>query len=182
MAITSDAETRAEFMRIEEIRMNVDRYLAEHGTIFQNIAAPAAPAAETADGLPLELEQASLAPINPSFPPEAVLGDGLYVFEATGRPEMVFSIAGGASVGLSRVLVTAPTDAGYGFPRDVRVEFTPFPDARRWFDFGTFQMAADGVLDTGTIQPRSALLIRLTVQTIWGESPVAVGRVAAFGG
>ena len=182
MAITSDAENRAEFMRIEEIQMNVDRYLSEHGTIFQTAVAPAAPAAETADGLPLELDRASLAPINPSFPPEAVLGDGLYVFEAVGRPEMVFRIAGESGVGLSRLLVTAPTDAGYGFPRDVKIEFTPFPDGRRWFAFGTFRMAADGVLDTGTIQPRSARLIRLTVQTIWGESPVAVGRVAAFGG
>ncbi len=181
MAITSDAEDRAEFMRIEEIAMNVNRYLSEHGTVFQTTPAPSVPGSEASDGLPLELERANLPPVNPSFPPEAVLGDGLYVFEAAGRPEMVFRIATESSAGLSRVMVTAPTDAGYGFPRDVKVEFTPFPDARRWFDFGTFRMAADGVLDTGSIQPRSARMIRLTVQNVWGESPVAVDRVAAFG-
>ena len=85
---------------------------------------------------------ASLAPTNPAFPAENVLTDGLYAFDATGRPEMVFRIDGDAAAGLSRILITAPIDAGYGYPRDVKVEFTPFTDARRWFHFGTFQLAA----------------------------------------
>lgn len=181
MAIRSSAQTRAEFMRIEEIAMNLRRYLSEHGTSFGAIdAAAVEPAAE--GGLTLRLDSASIAPVNPAFPAENVLGEGLYVFEAVGRPELMFSIAAESGVGLSRVRVTAPTDAGYGFPRDVKIEFTPFPDARRWFDFGTFRMAPDGVLDTGAIQPRSARLIRLTVLNVWGESPVAIGSVTALGG
>ncbi|MDJ1007374.1 MAG: hypothetical protein QNJ13_06060 [Paracoccaceae bacterium] len=181
MAIRSDDDSRAEFMRIEEIAMNVERYLSEHGTVFQTSPAPALPAPGT-DGLPLLLDTSSLPPVNPAFPAEAVLGQGLFVFEASRPLELTFRIVAEASVGLSRLLVTAPTDAGYGFPRDIKVEFSPFADGSRWFGFGTFQMAADGVLDTGAIQPRNARAIRLTVLNVWGENPVAIGAVAAFGG
>lgn len=181
MAITSDGETRADFMRIEEIAMNVERYLSEHGTTFAATAEPALPNTMTAaEALPLLLERASTAPTNPAFAAENILGDGLYVFEAVGRPEIVLRIGSDEAVGLSRVLLTAPTDAGFGFPRDVKIEFSPFPDGRRWFDFGTFQVAADGVLDTGSLQPRNARMVRIFVRSGWGSSPLAIGSVALF--
>lgn len=182
MAITSDADDRATFMRIEEIALNVQRYISEHGTAFRTTTAPAIPSTETADRLTLRLESASNAPINPAFPAEAVLGDGQYVFEARGRPTLVLAIDGDTGVGLSRLVFNASKDAGYGMPRDIKIEFSPFPDARRWFNFGTFQMGPDGVLDTGEVQPRSARMIRITVRNVWGQSPVVLDSVAAFGG
>lgn len=185
MAITSTGTERATFMRAEEIHMHLGRYLAEQGGAY--VAPPAQPVqqAETntilQGAVALHLEGASMPPTNPSFAPENLLEDGLFVFDQTRTMRMTFRMAEGglSTVRQVQVVAAAAADSEYATPKTILVQYSldsEGPSFREWI---RGQMAPDGVFDTGLMSPRNMRRMAITILDTWSDGTVAIDQVVA---
>ncbi|WOI57478.1 hypothetical protein [Palleronia sp. LCG004] len=181
MAITSDDPTRAQFMRSEEIRMNVSRYLGEQATAFARATAPSADADRP--GLSMRLVSSSVPPDNPRHAPENMIGDGTFVFAPARDMMFEFALDAGALVRVGRLRVTSPVGEGYSLPKSVLLRYAVDSEGTRFRDWKRLEMGLDGVLDTGpasTTIPMTRL--RMHVFDAWSPGLIAISSVTAEGG
>lgn len=181
MAVTSDGDRRATFIRSGEIRINVARWLQEHGRPFS--------ARETADrltefddtDLPLRFETASSPPVEPGYVGENLTqADGIYVTQPEGGISLLFRLGDGAdAVPLSQVIIEAPPGAGFAVPRDLMIEFSARDDGQSMRIFDRGQMGLEGEFVSDRRAPRNARWLRIRILSAWDPGPVAIGRVRA---
>lgn len=175
MVITTSDGREGQFIRIEEIYLNVARWVnrsVRFGTPAPALAAPAA-----GEGMRIVLQSVSQPPISSEHVPENMLSEGAYIF-AAGRNQIIFRLPGATPTALSRIEMRSDPDAGYALPRQIRVEVSTAADhGSGWRNFATADMAPDGVL----LVNRSAQLarwVRLTVESAQDLGPVGIARVS----
>ena len=182
MAITSNDNRRATFMRSEEIHLNLSRYLAQSGgaLAIQQPNVSDSESAESIDTLPLALVSSSVPSVSPSLAPENMLGDGLFVFEPT--PHMVFDFRfeSDEAQPMSRLRIVSPSDDGYALPKNILVQVSAEAQGGGFRTLMRGQASLDGALDTGDIAPRFVRRIRIVIIDAWSDGAVAIDRVVAY--
>ena len=178
MAIQSDDPERAVFMRVEEIALNLGRFLQEQGTAFAQESRSEVVPAE-AGGIPLRLVSASAPPVAPQFGPENTLGEGLYVFAPQRLTELLYKVDGDQAVAMSQVRLSAPMKGGYALPRRVLVMTSANPDQGRFLQWTGGEVAADGLYDTGPMGQRNVLWLKIRILDARSDGPLAVAEVSA---
>lgn len=174
MALTKRGARQVRFMRIEEVALNIGRWLSEGGR------APFRPGPEAAEGegLPLVLADAQTPSIDSETMAENLLGPGAYVFQPHGPVEIVLDIRGEEAMTIRRILMTSDSSAGYALPRDVAVEVTSSAaPPYKWRIFWLGEMTDGGLLDTGERGTTLARRVRLTIRSAWGQGPVGIESV-----
>lgn len=182
MAITSDHPRRASFMRVEEIHLNVGRYLSQSGgSRFTQSASSETASSVLADGaLSLALISASMPSVSPTQAPENMLGDGLFVFAPTQRMILDFRFDPDTSTALSRLRLTSPNDGRYAVPKNVLIQVSIDSQGGSFRTYQRRQVGPDGILDTGDLAPRFVRRLRIIVLDTWGDGPVAIDRVIVW--
>jgi len=180
MAITSDDNSRATFMRAEEIHMNLGRYLGEQGAAFGvREPQPAFNATAQPGTIPLRLVRTSVPPVNPRYAPENMTGDGLFVFQPQRRMEFVFRVAGEDIAAISRLRIMSPEGPDYSLPKTLLIQTSIKPDESGYRLWKRGQMPPDGLFDTGERAPRNTRWIKITILATWADGPVAIKAVTA---
>ena len=175
MALTSDDENRADFMRAEEIALNIGRYLSEQGRAFS--ASPSSAPAALDAGLALRGVHTNTPPVLPQFGPENTLGDGLFVTRPNGPVVLTFRLNDQNPVAVRRLRMIAPPDGEHTVPKAIVVELDAGTGGDRFRFWTRGEMRPDGVFDTGPLAGRNARWIRVTIQSAWSEGTIAVDRV-----
>lgn len=174
MIVESLSPSLGRFIRIEEINLNVRRWVERRGVIFEDQIIPAEATLPT--GLPFEVVEASNPPLTPDFAVENVIEDGIYVFQPTRTNTITFSVEEGGVVPLSRVRVFTDPDAGYALPRRIEVFVSTRADGSRPRFFVGGEMANDGVFDR-LRSAQNARWITISIKSAWSDGPVRVDRV-----
>jgi hypothetical protein len=166
-----------QYMRIEEIGMNLGRWLGNQGTVFA--AKPQRPSANDANSLPLALIDAQTPAVDTDSFPENILSDeGAYVFQPNGAVSLVLALDSDRALPVKQVLITSAPTKAQAAPQGVRIEVDSSQgDRPRWRNFWGGQMRRDGVLDTGPRSGTFARRIRITVTSAWGGGPVRIDKV-----
>ncbi|MBE9636313.1 hypothetical protein [Salipiger mangrovisoli] len=182
MALTSDDPTRATFMRVEEIGINLERYLSQSGGApLQPPKIDAGPTAESPEGrLPLVLVSSSVPAVNPTLAPENMLGDGMFVFEPARRMIFDFRFEPDEAKPLKRLRLTAPAGGSYAVPKNVLIQASIDVEGAGFSTLFRTQFSPDGVLDTGDVAPRFVRRLRVIVLDTWADGQVAIDRVSAW--
>lgn len=182
MAVTSDGDRRAQFIRAGEIRINVARWLREHGRPF-SAEMTAGPTGELDQSdLPIRFESASTPPVEPGYVGENLTQkDGIYVAQAQGGSiTLLFRLGdGSAAVPLSQVMIDVPPGTGFAVPQDVLIEFSAREDGQSMRIFARGEMGLDGRFISDRLAPRNARWLRVRILNAWDPGPVAIGRVRA---
>ncbi|MFX0547428.1 hypothetical protein ACEWPL_017990 [Roseovarius sp. S1116L3] len=172
MAVQSDSSDHVRFIRIEEVVMNLNRWLADRGAVFAQLAEPNPVRQPT--GFEVVLEEAGVLPVDASSGPENLLHEeGDFVFLPEGIVEMEFRTPGDTAADLTRVRMRADPEADYAMPLRVRIAVSG-SNSGRLRTFWSGQMGSDGILDTG---PRAiGTRVRRIVISIYSASaPGPVG-------
>ncbi|QPM90832.1 hypothetical protein PSAL_020740 [Pseudooceanicola algae] len=182
MAITSDDTQRATFMRAEEIRLNIGRYLSQSGSATrpERIGIPSETSQLSEGALPLTLVSASVPAIGPSQAPENMLSDGLFVFAPSQRMIFDFRFEPDEAHPLSRLRITSPSDGDYAVPKNVLVQVAIDAEGSSFRTYQRRQVGPDGVLDTGNIAQRFVRRLRVIVLDAWGDGLIAIDNVSAW--
>lgn len=181
MAVTSDGDRRAQFVRAGEIRINVARWLEEHGRPFA-AEATADPTEELDQaGLLIRFESASTPPVEPGYVGENLTqADGIYVTQPRGSIILLFRLGDGSTaVPLSQVMIDVPPGTGFAVPQDILIEFSAREDGKSMRIFHRGQMGLDGRFISDRQAPRNARWLRVRILSAWDPGPVAIGRVQA---
>jgi hypothetical protein len=182
MAVTSDGDRRAQFIRAGEIRIHIARWLEEHGRPF-SAEARTSEDRETAErpDLPIRFVSASVPPIDGIYGGENLIReDGIFVAEARRGFSLLFQLGDGtAAAPLSQVVVEAPAGSGYATPREIIIEFSARADRLSMRSFRRAQMGLDGRYVSSPKAPQNARWLRITVLSAWDTGPVALSRVMA---
>jgi hypothetical protein len=179
MAIDSAGGTSVRFMRVEEIHMNVSRWLSTQSAFdvaaaFGEDTAPAL----SPDFLALRLIGATAVATGPDTMAEnLVVPEKAYVFEPSGPATIEFVIEGAAA--LSQMILISAPDQGEAIPRRILIQVNASEDGGRWRTFWSGDMPPDGLLDTGKRLPTSARRIRITISSAWASGPVRLDSVSA---
>ncbi|MCZ0814212.1 hypothetical protein N5A93_18490 [Roseovarius sp. EGI FJ00037] len=176
MAVQSDSSSHVRFIRIEEIVMNLNRWLGDRGAVFAREAEPQP--VRQSSGFEVILEEPGVLPLDASTGPENLLRDeGDFVFSPGGVVELKFRVPGNSAADLSRITMRADPEAEYAMPLRVRISVAGSSNGRlRTFWSG--QMGADGILDTG---PRAigtrARRIVVSIYSATAEGPVGIRKI-----
>lgn len=176
MAVQSSAPDHARFIRIEEIAMNLRRWLLDRGAVFSQ---PAEPVTTTpGSGFAVTLNNVNAIPVAGGGVPNNVLSNERdFVFRADRVVSFVFDVAGAEPAALSRISVRSEPNAGRAIPKGVRIQVSATPEGRlRTIWSG--EMGADGVLDTGKMAPTKARRIVISILSASAALPVTVSRIA----
>jgi hypothetical protein len=177
MVVRAPRPDRAVFVRMEEIALNVGRWIQDQGAGFAT-----GPGVEDSsvlsEGIAVRLVDWSAPPLSPEYPPQALLrAEGDFVTAPTEPLRLVFEVADGAVVGFSRVVVLADPRADYALPKDILIEVDSTPDRSRPRFFWAGDMAMDGRADTGPRLEVSARWFIITVSSAWAEGPIAIRQI-----
>ena len=182
MAVTSDGERQAQFIRSGEILIHVARWLEEHGRPF-SVATKEPLATSTAEDneLPIEFVSSNVLPIQDDFfGANLTSPDGIFVAEPQGGINLTFRLGDGtAAAPLGQVVIEAPAGAGFAMPRDLLLEFSAREDGLSMRTFARGQMGLDGLYASARQAPQNARWLRVRVLNAWDPGPVALGRVRA---
>jgi hypothetical protein len=181
MALETTDAGGIRFMRVEELHMNLSRWLGTQGAVtFQNTDASETP--ET-DGTTLALTvlAANTPAVGPGQMVENILLDsGAYVFTPNGAAEIDLAIgAPGARATLSRVRMQATPGADGAVPRRVIVMINASETGGRWRSFWSGEMPPTGELDTGALAPTWAKRLRVIIASAWTAGPVRIDWIKA---
>lgn len=182
MAITSDGERQAQFIRSGEIRIHIARWLEEHGRPFSAPATETAATAEASEAdLPIRFVSSNVSPIQNDYPGSNLTStEGIFVAEPQGGISLTFRLGNGAAaVPLGQVLIEAPSGIGFATPRDVLIEFSAREDGQSMRPFARGQIGLDGFFASARRAPQNARWLRVRVLNAWESGPVALGRVRA---
>jgi len=182
MAVTSDGDRRAQFIRAGEIRINVARWLEEHGRPLSAGIDPTLDHETTeAAELPIRFVSASVEPINAAHGGSNLTReDGIFLAEARRGLSILFQLGDGtAAVPLRQIIVEAPAGSGYATPREIIIEFSARPDQLSMRTFRRAQMGLDGRYESEPQAPQNARWLQITVLNGWDTGPVALSRVSA---
>lgn len=174
MAIKALSDKDGEFMRIEEIRMNIERRLNRRA----GFAAPESQGSSPPkNSLPFVLRRVTLPPTFPDFGEENLQKTGSYVFDLTRPNRLAFQIEGDQSVSLSRVRIRSDPDADYALPKGIRIDVSSQPDGSRTRSFLAGEMGPDGLYDE-TRQPSLVRWVFITVTGGWQNGPIGIDAVS----
>lgn len=176
MAIEKAGPTTLRFMRIEEVSLNLGRWLGTQGAVF--IAPPSD--LDPVDGsLPLVLIDAQTPAVDTdSFPENFLTEAGAYIFEPSGPASIILQIDNDAAQSVRQVIMQTASVEGQSVPQGVRIEVdSSRGDRPRWRHFWGGQMRRDGVLDTGPRSATFARRIRITITSAWGPGPVRIDQI-----
>lgn len=181
MAVTSDGDRRAQFVRAGEIRINVARWLEGHGRSFSSETTVDPMEDLDQSDLPIRFESASSPPVEPGYVGEHLTQvEGIYVAQPQGGMTLLFRLGdGSAAVPLSQVTINAPPGTGFAVPRDIMIEFSARDDGRSMRIFDRGQMGLDGQFVSDRQAPRNARWLRVRILSAWDQGPVAIGWVRA---
>jgi hypothetical protein len=180
MAIESVDARTLRFMRIEEIGMNVERWLGTQGGVAlttRDTAQQAAPdPAKPADGPRLRLLSAGPVARSADEMAENLLSDGgAYVFEPDGPARLDFMIEG--TKALSRIRMIAREADTTVLPQRILIKVNAEADGGTWRWFWSGDMPRDGVLATPARQPTRAKRVRVTLLSARGTGAIRLDRV-----
>jgi hypothetical protein len=166
-------------MRVEEIALNLGRWLGSGGSQFSEMKrSPESRLAE--DILPLSLLDAQTPAVDTAHMAENVLGSGAYVFEPLGEAVLVLGIQGEKAAALRHMVMESDPDAGGALPKSVRIDVDSAQiGPGRWRLFWSGDMGRDGVLDTGRLGGTLARRIRITILSAWSPGPVRIDKIEA---
>lgn len=176
MTVTKPDEGVHGFIRIEEIAMNVARFIGWKG---DSLIAGAAPSqVRQPAGFEVRVQSATLVPATLETRAEDVLSDGApFLFKGTG--EIVLEIPSEARQELRGVRIVSK--GGEARPKDVTILTTSSHEGRGTripFAYGV--MPPDGVFETA---PRSAVPMRRVIVAIgsaWGTGVRRIDRIELF--
>ena len=181
MALETTDAGGIRFMRIEELHMNLSRWLGTQRAVgFSDTTAADPPAQQTDDSLKLTVLSASATATGPETMVENVLLDsGYYLFEPKGQPHIDFFVGDPEQKStVSRVRLRADPDAGQAVPRRVVVLINASEKGGRWRRFWSGEMPPTGTIDSGPLAPVWAKQVRLIIADAWSPGPVRLDRVA----
>ncbi|MEI4263600.1 hypothetical protein [Roseovarius sp. D0-M9] len=172
MAIQSDSANHVRFIRIEEVAMNLNRWLSDRGAVFARDAEPEP--VHQATGFEVALEEVGVLPVDANSGPENLLREeGTFVFQPEEIVEMEFQVPGDSPADLARVRIRADPEGDYAMPLSVRIAVSG-SDTGRLRTFWSGRMGSDGILDTG---PRAigTRVRRIVVSIYSADAPGPVG-------
>jgi hypothetical protein len=184
MAVEAADSQTARFVRIEEIAMNLDRWLTGRGAAFS--AGAASPEIEQEAGFSVRLAEATMPPISPEYAADNVLSnDTPFIFEQTSNMRLVFEVLGEDNGILRRIRIKTGDEHGqsevaHAVPRQIIIEIDPTRNSsnpiRKW----SGQMGPDGILDTGPIAPSYVRTITVRILDAWTDGPIQLNTIEFF--
>lgn len=180
MAVTSDEESQATFIRSGEIHIHLRRWLSEYERRFVPAAAePEAVAPQVVDSHPITFERATQPALADEYGGSNMeTAEGIFVAQPDGGLMMRFRLGeNGRAVPLSQVLVTSPVGTGYAIPRNILIRFSALPDGRSMKTHFRGQMGLDGALQSRPTAPQNARVLEVHVFSVWGAGPVTIGQI-----
>jgi len=179
MAIESEDARTMRFMRVEEIGMNVERWLGTQGGVALGVressrasADPAAPPS----GPHLKLLSAGPVARSADEMAENLLSDGgAYIFEPDGPARLEFMIEGVS--GLSRVHIASREGETSVLPQRMLIEVNAKAEGGTWRWFWSGEMPRDGFLSTPARQPTSAKRVRVTLLSARGPGAIRLDKI-----
>ncbi|MEM9013357.1 MAG: hypothetical protein AAGE18_19220 [Pseudomonadota bacterium] len=179
MAVEALDPRRARFVRIEEIAMNLGRWLRSDSTAFA-AQGPSATVPGDQPGLAMRMLDAQTPPISPELAADRVLGPGAYVAEPRGPVVLDLGFEGEEAVTLTRVLMESAAEQGQAVPQTVLIQVdSSRRPPYRWRRFWSGDMGRDGVLDTGARAATQARRMRITIRSAWTAGPIRLDRIEA---
>lgn len=180
MARAVDPDGTLNFVRIEEIIMNLDRWFNHSGLANETEVSP--PPAQAAAVAPrLELVSSSPPSIGVDHTADVMLaGEGSWIPGISGTTELVMRNLAphGAPPTLSRLWVEAETGEAFATPKRYRVDIAASEAIDpKWRLYAVGEMPPDGVLDTGLKAKMRANMIRIQVLSTWGEGQIGIRSV-----
>ncbi len=163
-------------IRIEEIAMNLKRYLKARGV---DLAAAAAPvrAQQQAD-FAIEVQSSTLEPAGLRTSPENVLIDGMpFLFRGTGR--IILRVADGSLQEIRGVRISS--SGPEASPKAISIDIdtnTQGPFIPKWFYSGT--MDETGTFDTGARAPRQMRRVAISISSAWGGDPRRIDEIVLY--
>lgn len=168
------------FMRIEEIHMNLSRWLGtQSGVVFAPQSEADTPGAAQTDTTALSVLTSTVPASGPGTMVENLLIDsGAFVFEPAGQPQIDFLVGErGTKTTVGRVRMRSDPDAGDALPRRIVILINASEEGGRWRSFWSGEMPRTGELDTGPIAPSWAKRLRVIIASAWGLGPVRIDRI-----
>ena len=164
------------FIRIEEIAMNLKRYLDARGV---SLAEKARPVESMQDaGFAVVVQSSTLEPAGLGTTAENVLIDDTpFLFRGTGR--IVLGVADGNVEDLRGVRIVSKGPEAQ--PKAITIDIDSNPDGPfvpNWFWSGTMDQA--GIFDTGERAPRRMRRIAITVSSSWGGDPRRIDQIILY--
>lgn len=180
MALERTGPASVRFMRIEEIALNLGRWLGTESARFDD--APPSAGSDAGKGIELILADAQTPAIDPRHMAENVLKDaGAYIFEPQGPAVIILSLADSESFELKRVVLRSEAGTAHALPKSVHIAVDSTREGPgRWRTFWRGEMARDGLLDTGLLGGTRARRVRITIRSAWDTGPVRIDRVEAY--
>ncbi len=179
MAITSDDPTRALFMRSEEVHMNISRFLSQSGGAVVDRTSSATSTSARTGTLPLVLVSSSVPASEPSFAPENMVGNGIFVFEPARRMVFDFRFEPDESHVFKRLGLRAAPQDGYAVPKNIIIQTSNDGSGETFSTLMRREVAPDGSFDTGDIASRYVRRLRLIVLDTWSVGNTAIDQVYA---
>lgn len=182
MAITSDDPKNATFIQIEEIIMNVRRYVSQSRSQSgpESVNMSLSPSQSFEGRLPIGLVSASVPAISPSLAAENMLGESLFVFMPAKRMVFEFKFETDTNPSISRFRIVSPKDPRYAMPKNVLIEVSTDETGENFKPYLRYTLGPDGVLDTGSFAKRYVRRFRVIVLDAWNDGPIAIDRVSAW--
>jgi len=183
MVVEAIDSRTAKFIRIEEIAMNLDRWLTGRSAAYS--ATEIRQESDQGDTFDTRLIEAPMEPISPNLGAENVLVEGQpFVFNPSSNMRLVFQVPGETSAILRRVRIHSSAEPSgqsvYALPRRIQIEIDPSLDRsnpiRKW----SGQMGPDGLLDTGIIAASYARTITIRLLDAWSSGPIRIDKVEFF--
>lgn len=181
MALETTEAGGIRFMRVEELHMNLSRWLGtQSAVIFEDPGTVDVPDSSD-NSLALTVVSSNTAAAGPGQMVENILLDsGSYVFTPKGAVEIDLAVgAPNERTTLSRVRIDASSDGGGSAPRRVILMINASETGGRWRSFWAGEMTPTGELDTGILAPTWAKRLRVIIASAWTAGPVRIDWIKA---
>jgi len=176
MAVEKLDEQTIRFIRIEEIAMNIGRWLNSKGQSLPTRVTQSS--IESPRNLKVSVIAVSnAATANESLPENMLSSNGRYEFEPH-LPATITLAIETADASLKRVVITSKASDGYAMPKQVSV----FTDSRHkgqasWNKFASGIMDRDGKFDSGQLTERFARRVQIVIRSTWSAGNVQIDQI-----
>lgn len=175
MIIEALSPTAGRFIRIEEIFLNVNRWVKRRSGFAVAEARPASPSSQPGKESLFELASASLPPIDPKYSEYNLSGSGNYVFKLSAPNRIAFKAKGNTAVTLSKIEMRATPEPEVSIPRNVVIELSNTEDGMRTRVGAAAEMGPDGILDITLNQ--KARWVFITIRSAWDSTTVGLDTI-----
>lgn len=181
MARAVNPDGTIQFVRMEEIQMNLDRWFNQSGAAGAEETIPIMPQEEVDKTAQLELISSSPLSIGVDHTAETMLiGEGPWIPEGNGPAELIVrnSREDGSAPTLSRMQIEAEMGDGFASPKSYRIDVAALETTEpRWRLYAVGEMPPGGVLDTGLKARVRANMIRIQILTTWDSGRIGIKSV-----